>query len=146
MVVMEKILFSIVLLGAFLLSFDSLTSGPKESKLSDEIMWLFNEPLVLEKMDKIGTKKLIENLNRAHYEQLSLESSQESERMAKILLHANELDKAHQHFDEVQRSYQNENPKLIEQTADFVLRTKKSLLRELRNYHADDESLVRLFQ
>ncbi len=128
------------------MSFDSLTSGPKESKLSDEIMWLFNEPLVLEKMDKIGTKKLIENLNRAHYEQLSLESSQESERMAKILLHANELDKAHQHFDEVQRSYQNENPKLIEQTADFVLRTKKSLLRELRNYHADDESLVRLFQ
>lgn len=147
MVAMEKLLFNILLLVAFLLSFESLVSGPKEIKLSDEFMWLFNEGNVLAKMNSHGTLKLLENLNHQHYsEMISRADKAENERLAIVLMKATELQKAQEHLEEVERNYQQESPKLIEQTKEFVVRSKKDLLRELRDYHADDKSLAKLFE
>jgi hypothetical protein len=151
---MLKVLFSLLLLLAFFLSFESLTSDSKEIKLTDEIVWLFNESSILERMDLNHIEDLINNLERTRNELVrdSRDAAKTKQSLADLknlnpaLTKVNELKRALDRMGEVDRNYRDNNPNLTRQTRDYVARTKRESLGLLRDFYKDDKRLVEAFK
>lgn len=149
-----KVLFSLLLLLAFFLSFESLTSDSKEIKLTDEIVWLFNESSILERMDLNHIEDLINNLERTRNELVrdSRDAAKTKQSLADLknlnpaLTKVNELKRALDRMGEVDRNYRDNNPNLTRQTRDYVARTKRESLGLLRDFYKDDKRLVEAFK
>ncbi len=146
---MIKVLFSLLLLLAFFLSLESLTSDSKDIKLTDEIMWLFNERSVLEMMDLNHVKELNRRLEKAQNDLVrdSHDSTKRELALAEIanldpaLKKSLELEQAFNRMDEVDRNYANTNPELSRKTKDYLERTKRESLKLLRDFFGDDQQL-----
>lgn len=147
-VAMEKFFFSLLILLAFFLSLDSLTSGDKEIKLSDEIFWLFNEDFIVKKMDAEHIKALILSLEASQIELLKEGSEpqtlKELKRARAALEKAKELDAALSRLVTMKASQVDLNP--YEKTLGYCERTKHDLLKLLREFYQDDEILEESFK
>lgn len=143
---MEKFLFSLLMLLAFFLSLDSLTSDDKEIKLSDEIFWLFNEDSLIKKMNISYIKAIIQTLEASKVELLKEGSKalKDLKRARAALEKAEELEKALNRMARIDGG--GSAPEPDNKIFDYIERTKHELLKLLRDFYQDDEILEESFK